>query len=366
MSYTIKHYDGTVLINLIDGVLDTVNTDLVLIGKNSSGFGESVNNNFVKLLENFASPGSVPPTKPLEGQIWYNKSEARLQVYDGAGWKGAAGTIVRDTQPPNLTTGDIWIDSTNKKMFFYDGTNLVEASKQWKDSQYRTSMEAETIYDSSSKPRSVLNLFVNGVRLGIFSSEAFTIRKTTQGTSEVNDFTSIVKGFNIANSYKSSFVFDSIVAKASSLIDTPGNIYLPSDFLLKTGDMATGKLTIKKDAGITVGDSQIGDFKVNGTTVYLENTIVNGNIQISTNNNSQASSPAVFIDARNQYVGIYNNSPSRTLDIVGNVAVSGLFSVARVTTTVRNTLTPRDGDIIYNTTAKKFQGRADGSWVDLN
>jgi hypothetical protein len=365
MSYTIKHYDGTVLINLIDGVLDTINTDLSLVGKNYSGFGEAINNNFVKLLENFSSPESVPPTNPLTGQIWYNKTEARLKVYDGAGWKGASGTVVQDTQPPNLTTGDIWIDSTNKRMFFYDGVNLIPASKQYNDSQLTTATQAETIYDSSNKPKSVLSLYVNNIRLGIFSSDAFTIQ-TKNGGSTVNDFTSLVKGFNIANSYKTSFVFDSIVSKASNLIDALGNLYKPSDFLLKNGDMATGKLTIKKDDGITVGDSQIGDFKVNGTTLFLENTVQNGNIQISTNNALQTSSPAVFIDARNQYIGVYKSNPSRTLDVAGDVAVSGLFSVARISSTTRDTLIPQDGDIIYNTTTNKFQGRANGSWVDLN
>ena len=50
MAYTINKTDGTILVNLIDGTLDTTATDLTLIGKNYTGFGEIFNENLVKLL----------------------------------------------------------------------------------------------------------------------------------------------------------------------------------------------------------------------------------------------------------------------------------------------------------------------------
>ena len=54
MAYTINKSDGTVLTTIIDGTVDTT-TDLSLIGKKYSGYGEAQNENFVKLLENFSS-----------------------------------------------------------------------------------------------------------------------------------------------------------------------------------------------------------------------------------------------------------------------------------------------------------------------
>jgi hypothetical protein len=37
-----------------------------------------------------------------------------------------------------------------------------------------------------------------------------------------------------------------------------------------------------------------------------------------------------------------------------------------MTTTTRNTLSPSNGMLIYNSTTDKFQGRAGGAWVDLH
>jgi hypothetical protein len=42
------------------------------------------------------------------------------------------------------------------------------------------------------------------------------------------------------------------------------------------------------------------------------------------------------------------------------------FKMASFTTAQRDTLTPENGDTIYNTTTNKFQGYAGGSWVDLH
>jgi hypothetical protein len=394
MTYTINHYDGTLLLNLVDGILNTTSTDLALVGKNYSGFGESINNNFVRLLENFASPGSVPPATPLVGQLWYDKSEARLKVWTATEWKGAGGTIVQDTIPISgtLTTGDIWIDSAQKKMYFYDGTNLLEAAKQWSDSQGKTATLAETIYDTSGNPRNILSLYVAGQRMGIFSAETFDIQKTTQGSTTVSDFYSLVKGFNIATSLTSTFTFDTTVSRASALVDTLGNKYKSSDFLKRTAsDTTIGKITIQNDDGLTVGLRQIGNLRANGYTLYLENSAINGNIQISTSNTVQSSSPAIYIDATHQYVGIFNGVPRQTLDVNGNAEIRGNMlvdgsltvnssvSLPAITASARDLLTPTAGMIVFNTNTQKFQGYVSDTglagggasngtpgWVNLN
>jgi len=54
MTYKINKTDGSLLTEIIDSAIDTTATDLALIGKNVTGFGEYLNENFVKLLEAFS------------------------------------------------------------------------------------------------------------------------------------------------------------------------------------------------------------------------------------------------------------------------------------------------------------------------
>ena len=73
MSYKLNKTDGSLLVDLVDGKLDTTTTDISLIGKNYSGFGESINENFIKILENFANTSA--PERPVEGQLWYDSTQ---------------------------------------------------------------------------------------------------------------------------------------------------------------------------------------------------------------------------------------------------------------------------------------------------
>ena len=80
MTYKIYKTDGSKLTEVIDSAVDTSATDLALIGKNVTGYGEYLNENFIKLLENFAS--TTEPANPIAGQVWFDTSESRLKVYD--------------------------------------------------------------------------------------------------------------------------------------------------------------------------------------------------------------------------------------------------------------------------------------------
>ena len=115
MAYQINKTNGDLLVNLVDGQVNTQTTDISLIGRNYSGFGESINENFVKMLENFTN--TQAPATPLTGQLWYDSGEARLKLYDGAQFKSAGGPIVSPTQP-QMVTGDLWIDNQNNKLYF--------------------------------------------------------------------------------------------------------------------------------------------------------------------------------------------------------------------------------------------------------
>ena len=101
MAYAINKTDGTVVATVADGTLDTASSSLSLIGKNYAGYGEVLNENQIKLLENFANTSSNTPTSPLQGQIWYNTTANQLQVYNGSSFKSVSGANVSSTEPTN-------------------------------------------------------------------------------------------------------------------------------------------------------------------------------------------------------------------------------------------------------------------------
>ena len=64
MAYQINKTDGTIVATVADGQVDDLSTDITLIGKNFSGFGEAFNENLIKLLEHFSS--NTAPIHPIK------------------------------------------------------------------------------------------------------------------------------------------------------------------------------------------------------------------------------------------------------------------------------------------------------------
>ena len=78
MAYTIVKSDGTVLTSIPDGTINTTSTSLGLPGRNYAGYGQTLDTNFVHVIENFAD--NNPPSNPLRGQLWFNTNNSTLYV----------------------------------------------------------------------------------------------------------------------------------------------------------------------------------------------------------------------------------------------------------------------------------------------
>ena len=94
MPYNINKSNGDLLVTVEDGTADLNSTSLALVGRNYAGYGEYLNENFVKLLENFAK--STQPSSPLVGQLWYDSTNRLLKVYNGTEFVSSGGGIDLD------------------------------------------------------------------------------------------------------------------------------------------------------------------------------------------------------------------------------------------------------------------------------
>ena len=125
MAYTLKFSDPSKITSVIvpdmPPGINTVDTSLSLVGTGYPNYGTKIAENFLHLLENFSS--SIPPTNPVEGQLWYDTSNPNnkiLRIMDGTAgavsWPSANGIYQQPSDPSGtsatLKPGDLWVNTS--------------------------------------------------------------------------------------------------------------------------------------------------------------------------------------------------------------------------------------------------------------
>ena len=118
MSYTVRRKNGRQLVVLADR---EVNGDypVTLTGRMVNSYGEIQQDNMIWLTENFA--GNDKPTKPLEGQLWYDTSAGALKVCTDEENNTFTKLLqINSRAPSRPDNGDLWYDSSSKKLYIWD------------------------------------------------------------------------------------------------------------------------------------------------------------------------------------------------------------------------------------------------------
>lgn len=327
MAYQINKTDGTLLTEIVDSAIDQVATDITLIGKNVSGYGEYINENFVKLLENFASESQ--PSNPIKGQLWYDTTENRLKAYDGSGFRLGSGPIVSGEAPVTLVQGDLWIDSAENQLYFYDGTDLQLAGPIYKDSQGISGETVETIVDTNNLPRVIVKQWVGSTLIGIWSKEVLQFYPKTA----IPGFTGAIgPGFNAST--LSGLKFNVTALRANNLIDDVGNVISPN-FFMRTNQSTgtTGTVSIANTLPLVLGPFGNNEVISDGTSFQIKSNITNQNFRVLVKN-ALTTTDAITVRAASGTVGIFQPTPAYTLDVGGDVRITGDLLVEGATTTV--------------------------------
>lgn len=335
MSYTIQKTDGQTLTQIVDGNIDQQSTDLTLIGKNASTYGVFINENFVRLLENFADVSS--PNNPILGQLWYDSAQGRLKVYDGAGFKVTSGTIVKSLVPDSLSEGDLWIDSSRRQLYFYDGTGLVLAGPSYTQQQGVTGFDITDVVDSNGISHTIVLLYVAQVLIGIFSKSQFVPKNPIDGfTPSADPYKKIEIGFN-EGTY-SGIKFHTTATSAETLIDSNGGVLYPEDFISTTAESATlfGTTYLKNTRPLVFGDAQTNEINVSSTLFSMSSNAIDQNFKIATLPSGTAKTN-IFIDAANSFVGINTDTPTVPFEVVGDTIITGDLTVNGTTTHINST-----------------------------
>ncbi len=355
MAYQVNKTDGTVVATVADGQLDTLSTDITLIGKNYSGFGEALNENFIKLLENFASTSR--PTHPIRGQIWFDTSELKLKVYNGAEFLPVSSATISTTQPSTLSVGDLWYNDLDEQLFFFDGTNPILLGPAYSANQGLSGLKVESILDTLNQTRVVTYLYTNGILLGIFSKDDFYIKNSIIGYG--NAGTRIIPGFN--GGTLSGLKFNVTVTNSEQLGGAASTLYVRKD----TSNAIDGQLRINTDLGIIIGAAGQANFYVNSGNILISNSSSDKNLTLNVRK-GVTQEDAVSIIAATRTILLYGGIAGSSVEVGGNLTVQGDLTVEGTTTTINTAnLTVEDKNIILANVISPSDVSADGAGITI-
>ena len=270
MAYILNKTNGQLLINLQDGTADgpDINpglnvSDLDLFGKNYPLYGQYLDENFVKLLQNFAN--SIAPSTPLQGEVWYDTSDATnqvLRVYTGTSWLPVTPVWVSASAPSTTQVGAQWWDATNYQLNMYNGSGWTVVGPAYKSPDGKSGALVEDVIDINSNTHTVIKFYTNNNVSAIVSyDQQFTL-----------SLGSAVAGFSVINpgitlSTEANNMFYGTATNSTQLGGVAASSFARTDV-----DTAFyGNVTV--GAGNLIVTAQ----QTNGTSRFV-NTFTNGNI----------------------------------------------------------------------------------------
>jgi hypothetical protein len=321
MSYfEVKHADTSIpAYNVYDHTTNT-DTSLAFPGRYVSGYSQTVAENFLHLLENFASDSE--PSSPQVGQLWYNTASGFLQVRSDSGWKAASGIEYKDVNPgPAEKPGQLWVDTANRQLNIYTGSSwmVVGPAISTRDG-LKNGAVIEELKEDGGKIHSVLMVYISDTPIAIVSKTEFTPNPGILG------FNKIYAGVTLNKTSTGSLpVFFGTATAATKLVvnntEVASNKFLRTDTINNT-DFA---INIKHNDGLAVGTNRnlILSYSANTNIARLYNSSA-GSIDLQT---QVSGAPKTVLKVTGSRVGINNVDPQAAFDVTGNTIISGQLTI---------------------------------------
>lgn len=263
--YIINKTDGNVIATINDGATNN-STSLTLVGRNYVGYGELLQENLVKILENFAK--NTAPSNPLIGQLWFDTSLNVLKVYtNNAAFKTIAMSSASSVPPTNPIVGNFWYDINNNNLKIYNGSS-------WTIIGPKLGSNVVTIIDNLTNERDVVIFELNGNVVGVLNDGIeFTPLAPFYG------YTSIKPGLNLTPALNPNVVnINGTAANAAKF-----NGLTTDAFLQTSGDVVLqGNLAVKNNSGLWLGNTL--NFRITNeptlNNITFRNFANNGNFEL--------------------------------------------------------------------------------------
>lgn len=310
MAYTINLTDGSVFATIADGTVNT-SSSMTLVGKNYAGYGEFLDENFIHLLENGSN--TTAPSAPLTGQLWWDKTNNLLKVYNGTTFKTISAATASATQPTSNVTGDLWYDTTNQQVKVYTGSSFIVVGPAFTSAEGTAGAVPETINDNTATPHYVTSLYVNNTRVAIVSKDS----NFTAAAPVSTLFPTVYKGITVSNASGTTFAGN--VTNTGNVVVTSGGT--ATQIVSSTGTYTTGFASV---TGNVVGGNVItaGIMSSTGNGIH-GNVISSGAVSAS----GVVSATGNVIGGNVSTAGLItaegNVNTSASVNAVGNISATG-------------------------------------------
>lgn len=332
MAYVVNKTDNTILTTVADGTIDNT-ADLTLIGKNYAGYGEFLNENLIKLLENFSSTSA--PSSPLAGQLWWDSTNSLLKVYTGTAFKPISSATSSSSTPTGSVTGDMWWDTTNGQLKVYNGSGFTLIGPAFTSGSGTSGAIVETVTDDGASDHVVVKLYTNNTLVATVSKDtAFT------PNSAISGFATIKPGIQLSTAITGN-KFQGTATDSDALGGIAATGFLRSD----ASDSTSGVLSILNDTGIVVGADSDFTVGVSGSDVSISNATSDGDILVKVNDGGVVST-AMTVDGATNRV-LVAGAPTASLGVATKAYVDSSVSGSGALPTSGGTMT---GDILISGT----------------
>jgi len=327
-------------ITVFDNTSST-DTSLIFPGRNVTGYGQIIAENFLSLLENFASTNQ--PVNPVEGQLWYDSTGGTqtLKIWDNTAWKAASGIQKGVSQPAveNSKVGELWVDTTNQQLRIFTGTRwILVGPTESSVGGLRYGPVIEKIADSDNVDRFILVFYIADIPVIVISKDSFTPKTLITG------FDTVRSGINISAPETSpeiaNFVggflplLNGTAKNAQALlvggVEKAAGTFLRSD-TINTTDY---EIKIKNNNGLSIGVDETFKLLSTESSNSIYNSAAGSSLDLQTNRNGI---PATILRVIDNLVGINQENPTESLDVIGNVKLTGtLVSTSTIASTNLN------------------------------
>ena len=323
MAYVINLTDGSTFATIADGTVNTASS-MILVGKNYAGYGEFLDENFIHLLE--CGSNTTAPAAPLTGQLWWDKTNNLLKVYNGTTFKTISAATASATAPTSNVAGDLWYDTVNQQLKVYTGAAFIVVGPAFTSSQGTTGAIPETINDSGSTPHFITSLYVNSTRVAIVSKDASFTPAAPINTT----FPTIFCGITLASSGLGATAVFAGSATNAQLLDNLDS----TDFMRATANTATtGTVKVLNDTGFFVGTANVFNVNTTATDANIKSDISGGNLRIQANVGGTTYTVAQALGATGVFAVSNAMTVGTTASVTGNITGGNIVTGGLITAT---------------------------------